>query len=131
MNAILEYEKKYYPESTKNEELFIPDRNKLNNTLDQRKGKVSRITKETAVRGSLNLDGKGENDISTGIGFFDHMLEQISRHGNIDLFINVQGDLLVDEHHTVEDTGIVLGQTILKALGKKMYQQIWIFFTDG
>ncbi|MFA8343300.1 MAG: histidinol-phosphate transaminase [Rhodothermaceae bacterium] len=119
MNTILEYEKKYYPESTENEELIISDKNKSNSTLDQRKGEVSRITKETVIKISLNLDGKGENDISTGIGFFDHMLEQISRHGNIDLFINAQGDLLVDEHHTVEDTGIVLGQTILKALGKK------------
>ncbi len=67
----------------------------------------------------LKLNGTGICDISTGIGFFDHMLEQIGRHGNIDLTIQTKGDLYVDEHHTIEDTGIVLGECLLKALGDK------------
>ena len=84
-----------------------------------RKAKVSRKTNETDIEIEVNLDGSGKSEISTGLHFFDHMLEQISKHGNLDLKINVKGDLQVDEHHTVEDTGIVLGETILKALGKK------------
>lgn len=78
-----------------------------------------RSTKETNIEIELNLDGEGKSDIATGIGFFDHMLEQISRHGNIDLKIKVNGDLHVDEHHTVEDVGIALGETILIALDDK------------
>lgn len=84
-----------------------------------RKSKVSRKTNETDIKIEVNLDGSGNSDISTGLHFFDHMLEQISRHGNLDLKIKVNGDLQVDEHHTIEDTGIVLGEAILKALGKK------------
>ncbi|GEN74494.1 bifunctional histidinol-phosphatase/imidazoleglycerol-phosphate dehydratase HisB [Chryseobacterium hagamense] len=84
-----------------------------------RKGKVSRKTNETAIKVEVNLDGSGKSEISTGLHFFDHMLEQISRHGNLDLKIKVDGDLQVDEHHTIEDTGIVLGEAFLKALGKK------------
>ena len=67
----------------------------------------------------MNLDGTGRADISTGLGFFDHMLNQIARHGGIDLTIKVNGDLEVDEHHTIEDTGIVIGECLLKALGDK------------
>ncbi|MBQ0104383.1 MAG: bifunctional histidinol-phosphatase/imidazoleglycerol-phosphate dehydratase HisB [Prevotellaceae bacterium] len=85
----------------------------------QRTAEVSRTTKETDIRISLNLDGTGKSHISTGLGFFDHMLEQISKHGSIDLDIDVKGDLNVDEHHTIEDTGIALGECILKALGDK------------
>ncbi len=81
--------------------------------------KHSRKTKETRVDISLNLDGKGRYNIKTGIGFFDHMLEQISKHSNIDMKINVKGDLNVDEHHTVEDTGITLGESLSVALGDK------------
>lgn len=78
-----------------------------------------RVTKETDIQVKLNLDGKGRSDISTGIGFFDHMLEGFAKHGFFDLEIQVKGDLAVDCHHTVEDTGIVLGSAIKNALGKK------------
>lgn len=78
-----------------------------------------RFTKETKIRVSINLDGNGKSKIKTGIGFFDHMLKQIARHSNIDLDINANGDLWVDEHHTVEDVGITLGETISGALGNK------------
>lgn len=84
-----------------------------------RKAKVYRKTNETEIEIEVNLDGNGQSEISTGLHFFDHMLDQIARHGNMDLKIKVNGDLQVDEHHTVEDTGIVLGEAILKALGKK------------
>lgn len=84
-----------------------------------RKAAVERKTKETDIFIQLNLDGKGDASISTGIPFFDHMLEQISKHALVDLDIRVQGDLHVDEHHTIEDTGIVLGTAFSKALGNK------------
>ena len=85
----------------------------------ERIAEVRRTTKETDIYISLNLDGSGKCDISTGIGFFDHMLEQIGKHGGIDLTIKVKGDLEVDEHHTIEDTAIVLGECIYRALGSK------------
>jgi imidazoleglycerol-phosphate dehydratase/histidinol-phosphatase len=85
----------------------------------ERIAEVKRTTKETDIYVRLNLDGTGKCDISTGIGFFDHMLEQIGRHGMIDLTIHTKGDLYVDEHHTIEDTGLALGECILKALGDK------------
>lgn len=84
-----------------------------------RKAKVSRKTNETDIEIEVNLDGNGMSNILTGLHFFDHMLEQIARHGNLDLKIKVKGDLQVDEHHTIEDTGIVLGQAVSEALGKK------------
>ncbi len=80
---------------------------------------VIRKTKETDIRISVKLDGKGISQINTGIGFFDHMLDQIARHANIDLSVFVNGDLEIDKHHTVEDTGIALGEAILKAIGDK------------
>lgn len=80
---------------------------------------VTRQTKETDIEITINLDGRGDADISTGIGFFDHMLNGFARHGFFDLTVKVKGDLEVDCHHTVEDTGIVLGEVIKKALGDK------------
>ena len=85
----------------------------------ERRASAHRATKETDIQIELNIDGTGKCDISTGLGFFDHMLEQIGRHGGMDLTIKVKGDLYVDEHHTIEDTGIVLGECIRKALGDK------------
>ena len=80
---------------------------------------ISRKTKETDITVRLNLDGTGKCDIETGLGFFDHMLEQIGKHGMMDLYVRCNGDLNVDEHHSIEDTGIVLGECLLKALGEK------------
>lgn len=79
----------------------------------------TRTTKETDISVTINLDGTGKNEIYTGIGFFDHMLDGFARHGLFDLKVDVKGDLSVDCHHTIEDTGIVLGQAILKAIGDK------------
>lgn len=84
-----------------------------------RTAEITRTTKETDITLKLDLDGSGTADISTGIGFFDHMLEGFSRHGFFDLSCKVQGDLHVDGHHTVEDTGIVLGKAIAQAVGDK------------
>ncbi|WP_179021972.1 bifunctional histidinol-phosphatase/imidazoleglycerol-phosphate dehydratase HisB [Winogradskyella forsetii] len=80
---------------------------------------VVRKTNETDIEVEINLDGSGKSNISTGLGFFDHMLEQISKHGNIDLFVNVEGDLEIDEHHTIEDVAITFGEAFIKALGSK------------
>jgi imidazoleglycerol-phosphate dehydratase len=80
---------------------------------------VTRNTKETQIRVVLNLDGTGASKLATGIGFFDHMLDQIARHGLIDLTVEAQGDLHIDGHHTVEDVGITLGQAVAKAVGDK------------
>ena len=84
-----------------------------------RKASVHRQTKETNIEIQLNLDGSGKSSIETGLGFFDHMLEQIARHGQMDLEIKVEGDLEIDEHHTIEDVAITLGDTFHKALGSK------------
>jgi imidazoleglycerol-phosphate dehydratase len=80
---------------------------------------LERKTKETAISAEVNLDGAGAFDISTGVGFLDHMLEQLSRHSLIDIRLKAEGDLHIDFHHTAEDSGIVLGQAIAKALGEK------------
>jgi imidazoleglycerol-phosphate dehydratase len=85
----------------------------------ERKAEVSRHTAETQIRVALNLDGTGVANLSTGIGFFDHMLDQIARHGLIDLTIEAKGDLHIDGHHTVEDVGITVGQAMAKAVGDK------------
>jgi imidazoleglycerol-phosphate dehydratase len=84
-----------------------------------RRAEVVRNTNETQIRVSLNLDGTGAAILSTGIGFFDHMLDQIARHGLIDLEVDAKGDLHIDGHHTVEDVGITLGQAMAKAVGDK------------
>ena len=84
-----------------------------------RKASLHRVTKETNIRLKINLDGRGKSEITTGIRFFDHMLEQIARHGGLDLQLTARGDLEVDQHHTVEDVGIALGEAVKKALGSK------------
>jgi imidazoleglycerol-phosphate dehydratase/histidinol-phosphatase len=88
--------------------------------LENRTAELTRNTNETKIYIKLNLDGTGKSDISTGIAFFDHMLDQIARHGSMDLTIKVEGDLEVDEHHTIEDTMIALGEVFSKALGNKL-----------
>ena len=87
--------------------------------MKERIGRVSRKTKETDITLSINLDGQGKNRIDTGIPFFDHILDGFARHGLFDLEVSVKGDVEVDSHHTIEDTGIVLGQAIAEALGDK------------
>ena len=84
-----------------------------------RSATIKRVTKETSIEALLNLDGTGDYDISTGVGFLDHMLEQLSRHSLIDIKLRAEGDLHIDFHHTVEDTGIVLGQALAQALGDR------------
>lgn len=88
--------------------------------LDQRLVSQKRTTHETDIQLTLNLDGSGKSNIHTGIAFFDHMMDQIARHGNMDLALTVKGDLEVDEHHTIEDTAIVLGEAFAEALGNKL-----------
>ena len=84
-----------------------------------REAHIARDTKETKVKVDLNLDGSGQVDVSTGVGFMDHMLELLAFHGKFDLYVRVDGDLQVDSHHTIEDLGIVLGQCLSQALGDK------------
>ena len=88
--------------------------------VQDRTGSITRNTNETKIQIALNLDGTGKSDISTGIAFFDHMLDQIARHGQLDLLIKVDGDLEVDEHHTIEDTAIALGEVFAETLGNKL-----------
>ncbi len=93
------------------------DVTRMSNDRDSRTAIVERKTKETEVFVSLDLDGTGEYDVDTGIGFLDHMLEQLSRHSLIDLKVRAEGDLHIDFHHTTEDSGIVIGEAVLQALG--------------
>lgn len=88
-------------------------------TTPTRSASIARKTNETSISVSVDLDGSGSSTISTGVGFFDHMLEQLSRHSLVDMQIDVKGDLHIDDHHTVEDTGIAIGQAISKALGDR------------
>jgi imidazoleglycerol-phosphate dehydratase len=87
--------------------------------MTERRATIARKTNETAISVTVKLDGTGVSNIATGIGFFDHMLEQLSRHSLIDMDIDCQGDLHIDDHHSVEDTGIAIGQAISKALGDR------------
>ena len=87
--------------------------------MAERTAEISRKTNETSVSVRVNVDGTGTAKISTGVGFFDHMLEQLSRHSLIDLTVKTVGDLHIDQHHTVEDTGLAIGQAIAKALGDR------------
>ncbi|HUX93007.1 MAG TPA: imidazoleglycerol-phosphate dehydratase HisB [Ignavibacteriaceae bacterium] len=108
--------------------IAVRDKTEINNFAKAVELIISRIrssskfrkTKETEIKINLSLDGKGIADISTGIGFFDHMIEQIAKHSNINLKVEVKGDLHVDEHHTIEDVGITLGQALSEALGDKL-----------
>jgi imidazoleglycerol-phosphate dehydratase len=84
-----------------------------------RRASVERKTKETAISVTVDIDGTGKSGIATGVGFFDHMLEQLSRHSLIDMSVKAKGDLHIDDHHTVEDTGIAIGQALAKALGDR------------
>ena len=87
--------------------------------MASRSAKVSRKTKETEISVSLDVDGVGKADMATGVGFFDHMLDQLSRHSLVDMTVRATGDLHIDDHHTVEDTGIAIGQALSKALGER------------
>lgn len=108
-------------EQVDNADLITTDWQEIYNFLKSkpRTASNSRVTNETQINIELNLDGSGLSKINTGLGFFDHMLEQISKHGNLDLTIDVKGDLEIDEHHTIEDVAITLGEVFLKALGSK------------
>lgn len=101
--------------------LVTPDWDRITEFLfaGERRAVVQRATRETDIYIDLKLDGNGHTDISTGLGFFDHMLDQIGKHSGMDLVIRVKGDLHVDEHHTVEDTGLALGEALYRALGSK------------
>jgi imidazoleglycerol phosphate dehydratase HisB len=94
----------------------------------QRKANLHRTTKETDIRLSVNLDGQGKADISTGIRFFDHMLEQIARHGGLDLQIAARGDLDVDQHHTVEDVGAAANVHLRFVYGRSSHHQVEVLF---
>jgi len=87
--------------------------------MADRIGRIERKTKETEISATVRLDGRGDVTAETGIGFFDHMLGQLARHGLMDLIVKAKGDTHIDDHHTVEDVGIILGQAFLKALGEK------------
>ena len=104
--------KKASPKSAKGDILTTPG-------SGGRRAYVSRATKETRIAAAINLDGTGKYDIKTGIGFLDHMLEQLSRHSLIDITLRADGDLHIDYHHTTEDSGIVLGECLMKALGDR------------
>src|SRR5262252_8423862 len=86
---------------------------------EARRAAVKRRTKETAITASVDLDGTGAYDVATGVGFLDHMIEQLARHSLIDITLKADGDLHIDQHHTTEDSGIALGQALAKALGDK------------
>ncbi len=88
-------------------------------SADFRRATVDRRTKETAISATIDLDGTGAYDVSTGVGFLDHMIEQLARHSLMDITLKAEGDLHIDQHHTTEDSGIVLGQAFAKALGNK------------
>jgi imidazoleglycerol-phosphate dehydratase len=98
---------------------MLADMQKRSKSAESRTATVKRRTKETEIKASVDLDGTGAYDVSTGVGFLDHMLEQLARHSLIDIALRAEGDLHIDQHHTTEDSGIVLGQAFAQALGDK------------
>ena len=98
---------------------MLADMQKRSKSTDSRTATVKRRTKETKISATVDLDGTGAYDVSTGVGFLDHMIEQLARHSLIDIALKAEGDLHIDQHHTVEDSGIVLGQALAEALGDK------------
>ena len=120
--------------SIKDKKVTIDNKRKFDSLKDavkelcSRKISYDRSTNETKIKLNINIDGSGNFDVKTGIGFFDHMIEQLAKHSNIDIFLNCDGDLKVDEHHTVEDVGIALGEAIRDALGNKLGIKRFGFF---
>jgi imidazoleglycerol-phosphate dehydratase len=98
---------------------MLADMQKRSKDTESRRASVTRRTKETAITASVDLDGIGDFKIATGVGFLDHMIEQLARHSLIDITLKAEGDLHIDQHHTTEDSGIVLGQAVARALGDK------------
>jgi imidazoleglycerol-phosphate dehydratase len=98
---------------------MLADMPKRSKDTESRRASVTRRTKETAITASVDLDGTGDFKIATGVGFLDHMIEQLARHSLIDITLKAEGDLHIDQHHTTEDSGIVLGQAVARALGDK------------
>jgi imidazoleglycerol-phosphate dehydratase len=98
---------------------MLADMQKRSKSTDSRTATVKRCTKETRISATVDLDGTGTYDVSTGVGFLDHMIEQLARHSLIDIALKAEGDLHIDQHHTTEDSGIVLGQAFAEALGDK------------
>ena len=98
---------------------MLADMQKQNTDTEARRASITRRTKETAITASVDLDGTGDFKIATGVGFLDHMIEQLARHSLIDITLKAEGDLHIDQHHTTEDSGIVLGQAVARALGDK------------
>jgi imidazoleglycerol-phosphate dehydratase len=98
---------------------MLADMQKRSKDTESRRASVTRRTKETAITASVELDGSGDFKIATGVGFLDHMIEQLARHSLIDITLKAEGDLHIDQHHTTEDSGIVLGQAVARALGDK------------
>ncbi len=140
-NLVTDIKQGYFITETKSEKenyktILVSSETKINTfskaveliLSEQRSAKIHRKTKETDIKINLTLDGSGKSKIETGIGFFDHMLEQIAKHSNINLEVIVKGDLNVDEHHTVEDVGIALGTALADALGNKIGIKRYGFF---
>jgi imidazoleglycerol-phosphate dehydratase len=98
---------------------MLVDMQKRSKDTETRRASVTRRTKETAITASVELDGTGDFKVATGVGFLDHMIEQLARHSLIDITLKAEGDLRIDQHHTCEDSGIVLGQAVARALGDK------------
>jgi imidazoleglycerol-phosphate dehydratase len=98
---------------------MLADMQKRSKAADSRVATINRKTKETKICATVDLDGTGAYDVSTGVGFLDHMIEQLARHSLIDITLKVEGDLHIDQHHTTEDSGIALGQAVAEALGDK------------